>query len=456
MFHRFTYPAALLQVAIFQAGLIQRGLTKAALRHGKPAILGIMMSIAVAPMVSQADEIGSTAERARREFMHHRVMWMHNPQHEAVVSWSTSKPGNVHQVFYDTQPRGGNPQAYAESLKPFRSAAYTTFDGDKGTPPAFYHHVHLNDLEPSTTVYFVIQSDQHVSREYHFFTASDQHESVKVISGGDSRRPPDLPAVHETRRQINQMIAEMAEKDPEILAFCHGGDYCTRALWRYMSDWLSDHELTITSKGRILPIIPTRGNHDMDIVFEEMFMWPNRDHKYYYSIKLSDSVFIITLNTEISMAGDQRNWLAKELPILREQPDRTLMVQYHRPAYGSVKSFEQGARQRQYWVPLFETYQVDLVAESDHHSLKRTLPIFQDKHDPERGITYIGDGGLGVPIRTVDSKRWYLQSPGMTAEAVHVHLIELGDDRVSGRAIGLDRETLDSFLIESKEFATAP
>jgi hypothetical protein len=40
-------------------------------------------------------------------------------------------------------------------------------------------------------------------------------------------------------------VAELAAQDPENIAFCHGGDYCSRAQWQYMTDWLSDYELTI-------------------------------------------------------------------------------------------------------------------------------------------------------------------------------------------------------------------
>jgi len=417
-------------------------------------LLIFTIAVSAFPDVAIAqEEIGSVAERANRKFMHFRVMWMHNPQHEAVISWSTADKGTAHRVHYDIESREGQLDKYAESATPFTSARYTMIDSDRGTPSAYFHHVHLTDLEPSAKVYFVVESDGQASEEFHFITAPEDGRAVKVVFGGDSRRPPALPEVHEDRRRINQMVAELAGQDPEIIAFCHGGDYCTRAQWQYMTDWLSDHELTTTADGRILPIIPARGNHDTDVVFEEIFAWPERDHDYFYSTKLSARAVVISLNTEISMGGDQRQWLAKELERQRAEPGKTILVQYHKPAYGSVKSFEAGAPQRQYWVPLFEKFQVDLVAESDHHSLKRTLPIFQGEYDPERGITYIGDGGLGVPQRTVDSSRWYLQDPGMTAESHHVHIIEFGEDAISARAIGLDRKTLDEIVIESKELA---
>ncbi len=405
--------------------------------------------------VSQGDEIGTPAERATRPFMHFRVLWMDNPASEAVVSWSTAEPGENHRVHFDTESRDGVREDYASTAVPASSGRYTMLDSDAGTPPAYYHHVHLQNLEPSTTIYFTIASDDHVSSEFHFVTAPADDRPVKILFGGDSRRPPRLPEPHEDRRAINRLIAELVEEQPEILAFAHGGDYCSRAQWQYMTDWLSDHELTITKTGRVLPIIPARGNHDREIVFEEIFYWPGRKHDYHYSTELSSRAVVCTLNTEISMGGDQRAWLAAELERQREQPGKQILVQYHAPAYGSVKSFARGAAQRQYWVPLFEQYQVDLVAESDHHSLKRTLPIYQGEHDPERGIVYIGDGGLGVPQRTVDPSRWYLQPPGMVTSASHVHVLEFTEEAIAGQAIGLDRQALDEFEVTSKESALA-
>ncbi len=163
----------------------------------------------------------------------------------------------------------------------------------------------------------------------------------------------------------------------------------------------------------------------------------------------------MTLNTNASKAGDQREWLAAELIRQRQVPGKLIAVQYHVPAYPSVKPLENGAQQRQHWVPLFEEHQVDLVCEADDHMLKRTVPIYKDKHDPARGIIYIGDGGAGVPQRVPDLTRWYLKSPGFAKPAHHVHIIDFGPEGLRVTAVGLEKQVLDQFVVKPKAATVA-
>ncbi len=386
---------------------------------------------------------------------HFRVLWMHKPSQEAMVSWTTPVEGSSHVVYLDTESRKGKLADYKQKVTALPPRKYTMLPADAGTPEGWAQNALLQNLQPATTYYFVIQSDRAVSREFHFVTAPADDRPIKVIYGGDSRRGPPLPQPHLDRRSVNRLIAELVEEQPDILAFAHGGDYCSRAEWRFLTDWLSDHELTITKDSRILPIVPTRGNHESAGGFDEMFYWPGRETPYYYATELSGRVTLITLNSNISIAGDQRDWLEAELIRQRQAPNKWIALQYHRPSYASVKAYQNAAQQRQHWVPLFEQHKVDLVCEADDHMLKRSAPIYQDRHDPVRGITYIGDGGLGVPQRIPDLTRWYLKSPGFATPAHHVHLIEFGRDEIHVTAIGLERQLLDQFAVKSK-LGTSP
>lgn len=387
---------------------------------------------------------------------HQRVLWMKNPSGEAVVSWTTRTPGENHRVHFDTESRNGDPDAYANLTGTFKDGSFTMVPEDeKWSQPGYYHHVHLTGLTPASTYYFVIASDDEVSREFHFVTAPADDRPFALLFGGDSRIGTDEPYEHNDRRKMNLRMAAMLEANPAILALVHGGDYCQRAQWRYLDPWLSDHELTMTADGRILPIIPTRGNHDVQIGFVEMFTWPDGPKNFYYSTKLSSEVALVVLNTEISLGGDQRAWLGPELAKLRAS-SRWLFTSYHQPAYPSVRSVQDGASRRENWVPLFEKHNVDLVCESHDHALKRTLPIRDGKPDMENGITYIGDGGLGVPQRKPDPERWWFKSPGFTKPIHHVHMLEFGKEELRVRAFGMEGEPLDDFRLQPRQHVAIP
>lgn len=381
---------------------------------------------------------------------HQRIMWVADPSQEAVVSWTTREPGEIHRVFYDTEPRQGALDGYAHRADSYMDGMFTMVDEDaKWVNPGYYHHARLEGLEPATLYHFVIVSDDRVSKEYHFVTAPSDDREFAMLFGGDSRIGGSTPIEHNDRRKMNERMTSLVKANPQILGFIHGGDYCQTAHWRFMDHWLSDHELVITDQGRMLPIIPVRGNHDMQAGFEEAFPLPEGMNDYHYSVPLSSAAAVVVLNTEISLGGSQRRWLASELERLRPE-NRWLLAAYHRPAYPSVRSPQDGAPRRTHWVPLFEKFNIDLACESHDHSLKRTLPIRDGEPDRENGITYIGDGGLGVPQRDPDPKRWWFGGEGFTKPVHHVHMLEFGREILRVRAFGMDGGTLDDFRIHPR------
>jgi len=381
---------------------------------------------------------------------HHRALWMKNPQHEIVLSWTTRHEGENHRVYVDAESRNGNASDYAREVATFADGQFDYRPADEQWgQPAWYHHVYLSDLEPDTTYYVAFASGDDLSDEFHFRTAPADDKDFALIFGGDSRIGGSDPYDHTDRQKMNDRIRELFEEHDHIIGFVHGGDYCQLAQWRYLEPWLSDHELTTTSTGRLLPIVPARGNHDRDIGFEQMFMWPDMDRNYYYKTQFSSEVSLITLNTEMSLGGDQRDWLADTLAETRPE-NRWVFVSYHRPAFSSVRAMQDGAGRRNNWVPYFEEFNVDLVLESHDHALKRTLPIRSSAPDLNNGIIYIGDGGLGVPQRTPDTSRWWLQEPGFAMSVHHVHVLDFNQERMHVRAFGMDAEILDDFELSPR------
>lgn len=380
---------------------------------------------ACGPAVSSHPEYSTWAE-GQTEPPHLRVTWLENPAHEMAVSWTT-RGADSNVVYYDTEPRDGNLDEYAFQTEANLSGTYEDED-------PYYHHAYLTNLEPSTTYYFVVVSDGRVSNEYHVVTAPDDDTPFKLLYGGDSRSD------HDKRREINRSLADRLEDDPSILALVHGGDYVYDGddfnLW---NQWLADYQLTTTSAGRVLPIIPTRGNHEGDgMYFNEIFAFPGGTEGDYFRTQIGERVSFITLDTNSTMSGHQRDWLARELE--KSQSSRWLITSYHRPAFPAVKS---PGEARDLWVPLFERYNVDLACESDGHAYKRTMPIRNEQHD-ETGVVYVGEGGLGVGQRS-PKDRWYLRSPGVAAARHHVQLLTFTADELKYEALDVDGGVFDSY-----------
>lgn len=390
--------------------------------------------------------------------VHVRVIWTENPMEHAIISWTTLFESNENIVHFDTLSRKGEVEAYAFSSESSRSGKVTMkrMDYEEGVPPGYYHHAELHKLKPGTTYYFVVESKGRISPEYHFISARTNADQLKILTGGDSRLGGESPRYagrtpHLERQKLKTLIGKLVEQNPDIMAFVHGADYGTTADWRHLYWYFEDLQLATTSEGRILPLIISMGNHDTSIGFFENFYLGEElnDYiafSYYYTTQLSDSISLFTLNTEIALTGHQYQWLKDRLPQAREQ-SRWLLVNYHKPAFPAHKDPDdyKFARVREHWVPLFEQYRIDLAIESDGHTLKRTPPILRDRIDKE-GIVYIGEGGLGAPLREPYSSRWYLQG-GFSARLHHVWMVDINDAEMTLQAIDIDGNVVDEYII---------
>ena len=371
-----------------------------------------------------------------------RLVWTKDPATSATLCWSTAVLGEVNRVHLRKE---GEDEATIVAAE--RNGRYSS-----ESPELYYHHANLSDLQPATQYHVELESDGQRSPPLYFVTAPADDVPIGLVFGADSR------SGLEARRQVNAMLAAMMAESyagdrVPILAFAHGGDFINRGRqldqW---SQWMSDYELTVGPDNRLLPIIPARGNHDGGKIFNEVFAFPEGDDNY-YAINLGPQVRLVTLNTETSLAGDQRTWLAEELAASRPEK-RWLVTQYHRPAFPAVKV---PWHNLVLWVPLLEEHNVDLVCEGDGHNIKRTPPIRDFRFD-STGVVYIGEGGLGVGQRTPKSSRWYLNSPqAKTGQGHHVQLLTFDEQKITYRVIKLGGEMFDEhFLPVRTAVAVAP
>ncbi|MGE0433987.1 MAG: fibronectin type III domain-containing protein, partial [Planctomycetota bacterium] len=407
--------------------------------HGA-IVLGLVVAVLlclVAPATTTRADGAGDGDDAELQPIQWRVVFTTNPQHEMLIAWNTRAPGTRHSVCIDRQPHAGaGLDAYTTRVEAQRNGRFT------GSEPAlYYHHARISGLQAATTYWFRLVSDDQTSREFHVLTAPDTDKDFRLFSGGDSRSQPDV------RTRMNRRMAALVKADPGILALAHGGDYVAYGTDMDLWDrWMSDHEQTTTDDGRVLPVIPARGNHEaVGPQYDEVFGWPGGGlGKNWFETKLSPQVLLVTLNTETATGGDQLDFLKTSLA--RHRYMRWQLAQYHRPAWPAVK---RPSPAKTNWVPLFEQFNTDLVLENDGHVIKRTVPIRNDREAAD-GVVYIGEGGLGVSQRRPDTERWYLAKPGMASRGNHVFVLSFGQQTLRVRVIGEDGNTQDDHTLKAR------
>lgn len=385
---------------------------------------------------------------------HVRVVWENNPATEASIVWDTygEDPGGL--IYLDTTPHQGDADSYAQKIPQVRSGKYVSFvkkqkpnaprPKPKPEPDLWYHHVELTDLQADTTYYFMVESRGEKTREYHFLTAPDKDKPIKLIVGGDSRTRIDAA------RSICRLAARLLTEEPDILALYHGGDYAEAPTISKWIPWLEAYELTTTAEGRMLPIIPLRGNHERDTDFMDCaYNTPgSANNLNFFTTQLTPAIRIVNLNSTSNDQADQKNFLRAELEKLKKDNIRWRLVGYHIPLYPAVKP--PNSPFRDIWLGLFDEYRVDVVLESDGHCIKRTAPIKGKKFDPD-GTIYLGEGGMGAPQRTPKTDRWYLQGgQGFVSQGDHLMLLSFSQNAIEYRAISPDGTVLDSATFKAK------
>lgn len=288
--------------------------------------------------------------------------------------------------------------------------------------------VELQGLSPNTEYLFKLPGEV---KTYKFKTLSnDPSQPLHFIIGGD--------VYHDDIAFVSAMNKQAAKLNPAFIVF--GGDLCynevkkssdpkTQNRWiDLLATWKSD---LVTSDGRLIPIIPLIGNHD---VSGRWGTHPrNAPHFYtffptqgYGAFDIGRYATLLLLDSGHTHAIDkgQKQWLEQNLQSRAQFPHKFAV--YHVAAYPSIRHFDGGKKEeiRNHWVPLFEKYGIQFAFEHHDHAYKRTYPLLNGKIDP-KGIIYVGDGCWGVeePRKPKKGYKWYIAKglPKRNLISVHLH-----------------------------------
>ncbi len=324
----------------------------------------------------------------------YRCMWRNDPATTMTIGWNQVS-GNSPTLYYDIYDHGSDSQAYTWSQNPDRTVQAKGMDN---------RFVRLRGLQPNTVYHFIIVDSEGASEPMSFRTAPDHpYERLSIIAGGDSRN-------HRTgRKNANKLVSKLR---PHCVMF--GGDMTGSDKAREWKYWFDDWQYTVGEDGRLTPLIVARGNHEYsNESIVDLFDVENP--KVYYALNLGGNLLrVYTLNSLIASGGDQGAWLKEDLS--RNEDMTWKFAQYHfaiRPHTRAKR--EQNGQYKNWGIP-FHEHSVDMVVESDAHTVKTTWPIRPTSEsgsemgfirDDQTGTVYIGEGCWGAPLRrNNDDKKW--------------------------------------------------
>ncbi len=359
-------------------------------------------------------------------------MFRDNPAKTLVIGWSqplvSLQNGSNFKLYYSSTDHGTDTTLYAldnQPVIPSRTSQMKSLN---------HYFVRLANLSPNTNYYFTIAYDDVSGQRaqtprYYSATLPDvPTEPLSIIAGGDSRldlEHPDQTAESIIiRQEANKMVSKLR---PHLVAF--GGDYTFANADEEWVDWLEDWELTYSSDGRITPIVAAIGNHEYPPflapsgaqVVVDIFDVPSPD--VYYALTFGGNLLrLYTLNTEISIPGNQSQWLEQDLQTTGFDV-YWKMAQYHKPIRPHEADKSDNNDGFHYWAQPFWDYQVRLVVESDAHVVKTTWPVmpttqpdgtgfgnYQADHNfvrnENRGTVFVGEGTWAALRSGNDPKAW--------------------------------------------------
>lgn len=315
-------------------------------------------------------------------------------------------------------------------------------------PSYFVHTVELTNLAPNTDYNFRISEKGVI---FKFRTMPSMFDDpIRFVVGGDAyhdglhpcieihkqaaRKDPHFALIGGDIAYAGDRFGGLADEMHSWVDWIKGSDNRPARKFRWIEWLVSWKENMVSPDGRLIPIIPAIGNHDINGGFDKtkaeaadfhaLFSMPGEQG--YNTLDFGNylTIFILDSGHTNSIGGVQTHWLYESMKSRQRIPHKFAL--YHVPAYPSYRKFNNktSASIRLHWVPLFDMFGLHAAFEHHDHTYKRTHPLKNGKIDP-LGVLYLGDGAWGLEQpRTpkTPEQAWYLAK---TAAKRHFILVTI-------------------------------
>ena len=311
------------------------------------------------------------------------------------------------------------------------------FDRTTTEPEAVkIHEVHLTDLKAGETYNYLVRYGQEALPPASFTTApAPGTREWRLVVYGDNR---SNPATHQ--RNVEQIM----KLKPGIVL--NTGDLVAQGT--VYEQWKSQYFDPLRGLAENVTVFPCLGNHEQNAAhYYNYTSVPDENGEVYYAFDYANA-HIISLN---SNAGDtpfqrgdpQTEWLIRDLEAHKDAEWK--IVFFHHPLFRCHPG--RGITpQRWVWQPIFDKYGVDLVLAGHDHYYQRTYAIGNYTGVPRRGVYHIISGGGGAGTYPIMPK----VHAAFRRRTHHVAVLDVMGDQIVGRALDIDGNTFDAFVIDKQ------
>jgi predicted phosphodiesterase len=243
------------------------------------------------------------------------------------------------------------------------------------------------------------------------------------------------------------LAAEIAGETFDLVL--HAGDvvYPSGGIADYLQHYFVPYASVIANHC----VFPTLGNHDLDEAtapgYFNTFVIPTNGpdstrHDYAFTWGCMHVVVLDDWTIQKTPPSPAFiSWLESELSASTSTWQVVLM---HVPAFSSGSEYAQAKPVKQWFVPIFETYHVDLVLVGHDHAYERLVPIQITTGSGARPVQYVLTGGAGGRPSTIKTT---LPETVVRKEVTHFLLLDVTTTQIHGRALGLEGTVIDDFTL---------
>ncbi len=320
---------------------------------------------------------------------------------------------------------------------------------------ALQHSVTFSNLKPDTLYSYRVKGAGSWSEWLQFRTAAAEFRPFSLIYFGDAQ--------NHNKSHVSRVMREALLERPRARLMVHAGDLISQRDGNHDNEWGEWFD-ALGWQGAMINQFITPGNHEysdddhgpavLAPQFSTQFSGlrngpaPLEDTVYFTQYQ---GVLLISLNStaavnDEALAKLQAGWLAQVLQQHSKAAAdqlRWIVVTFHHPMV-SVSEGRDNARLRQYWQPVLDQYQVDLVLQGHDHTYGR-ISSAAAQGQPNGPVYLVSVAGPKMYLSSAAAKR----SMQRLAEDTQLfQLIDFENDTLRYQARTATGELYDAFVLK--------